>query len=185
MPSAKPVRVIDISRQLNLATSTIIDFLSVRGYPVDRSHHTPLLKEILDETLEEFGAGKDILVLRKFSDDAVSWEREHQDAADKLRNKYIRGKEKLAKKKERARKVIEGKERARMIKKQVEVVKQRFQQTMQSVAENVDDDWDGRIQITPLELEIIQRALALEADKKTQVVNKLRIISDYKFEAKA
>ena len=49
MQLTKPIRIIDVSKKLNLSTSTIIIFLKQNCYPVERSHHTPLLPEMLDE----------------------------------------------------------------------------------------------------------------------------------------
>jgi len=178
MLSAKPVRVFDISRKLNLATSTVIDFLAKRGYPVERSHHTPLITDILGEVMSEYGIQADSLIAEKFSEEADLWEREHSDAADKIRQKYQRGKDRMLQRQERSRRVIEGRERARIHRERREQKRQKLAQTMKSTIEYQSAAADGRIPVSYLDLEIIHRALALEIAKKKMFLNQLRLLSD-------
>lgn len=177
MPSAKPVRVIDIARKLKLSTSTILDYLADKGYPVDRSHHTTLIIDVLNSMLTEYGAGGDSQIIKKFTDDAVEWEQEHSDVAEKIRSKFYKGKERLQQRKERSKRVIEGRERARIVRQQTEQRKVKFAETMRSVAPS-EDNRNGRISPCPLSLEIIHRALALEAAKKTHFLQYLRKLSE-------
>jgi len=177
MPSAKPVRVIDIARILKVSTSTILDYLADKGYPIDRSHHTPLIQEVLGNLLTEYGASGDSQVSKKFTDDTLEWEKEHQDIAEKIRSKFFKGKERLLQRRERSKRVIEGRERARLQRQQTEQRKIKFSQTMRTVSEVAAGN-NGRISPCPLSLEIIQKSLALEAAKKQQFLHYLRKISE-------
>lgn len=177
MAPAKPVRVIDVSRKLNLATSTIIDFLGDRGYPVERSHHSPLIKEVLQEVLSEYVTDGSQSVAEAFSQSSELWEKDHGEIAVKIRQKYYKGRDRIDQRRERARRVMEGRERARAFREQSELKKQRFSNAMQSVSESVTV-FDGRILPGFLSLEIIRRALALDQNKKQQFLNQLRKISE-------
>lgn len=177
MAPAKPVRVIDVSRKLNLATSTIIEFLSDRGYPVERSHHSPLIMEVLQEVLSEYVPGGSKSVIESFSESSATWEKEHKDIAGSIRQKYFKGRDRIEQRRERARRVMEGRERARVVREQTELKKQQFTSTMQSVSETASF-FDGRINPGFMSLEIIHRALALDPDRKQQFLNQLRKISD-------
>ncbi len=178
MLPAKPVRVFDISKKLNLATSTVIEFLAKRGYPVERLHHTPLITDILKEVLTANGVQSDSLVAEKFNKDAEIWEQEHRDIADTIRQKYLHGKDRIQQRQERSRRVIEGRERARIQREQKELKREKISQKMKTAVEVEFVKTDGRIPVSPLDLEIIHRALALEIGKKKAFLNQLRLLSD-------
>lgn len=177
MPNVKPVRVIDISRNFNIATSTVISFLSARGYPVERLHHTPLLEDILNMVLREYKIALDSELNLRLLGDAKQWELEHTDTAVKIREKYHKGKSRLEQKQERAKKVMAGREKARQIREQVKKRKEEVSQVMQSVSEQ-SGHGDGRIPVSPLSLEIIHRALALDHSKKKLFLKQLRLAAD-------
>lgn len=177
MAPAKPVRVIDVSRKLNLATSTIIDFLGDRGYPVERSHHSPLIKEVLQEVLAEYVTDGSQPVIEAFNQCTELWEKEHGEIAVKIRQKYYKGRDRIEQRRERARRVMEGRERARAVRERAELKKQKFSSAMQSVSESANV-FDGRILPGFLALEIIRRALALDQSKKQQFIRQLRNISE-------
>ena len=177
MPTVKPVRVIDISRSFNITTSTVIDFLSAQGYPVDRSHHTPLLEDILNEVFREYKIALDSELNQRLLTDAKRWESEHKEAAFKIREKYFKGKSRLEQKHERAKKVMAGRERARIVREEVKKRKEEISQTMQSVSES-SGQGDGRIPVSSLSLEIIRRALALDYSKKKLFLKQLRLATN-------
>jgi hypothetical protein len=179
MSSAKPVRIIDISRKLNLSTSTIIEFLEGLNYPVERSHHTPLLPEIFSEITKEFASGNySQEIIKQFAEESKIWEKEHVESAEKFRQSYKFKMERMLKRRERSRKVIEGRERARQMRVQYETRLNKIATAMRSTV-IPSDERDGRIRVNPIQLEIIQLALALETNKKINFLKYLRKISDF------
>jgi len=177
MPSNKPIRIIDISRKLNLATSTIIDFLEQKSYPVDHSHHTPLTADIVDEIKAEFDSGKFYTVLTEFTKSAAVWEKENILVVDKIKTKWNRRAERMRLKQERSKKVIEGREKSRIIREIRQDEVKEYESAMKSVREPTDG-FDGRIKITHLQLEIIRQALALDENQKGNFLNLLHRLDE-------
>jgi len=177
MPSNKPIRIIDISRKLNLATATIIDFLEKRSYPVDRSHHTQLTADILDEIKVEFGSGKFHTVLSEYEKSAEVWEKENLLTVDRIKTKWKNRAEKMRLKQERSQRVIEGREKSRIMREIRHDETKKYDSVMQSVRTSMDG-FDGRIQVTHLQLEIIRLALALNETHKNNLLNLLHKIDE-------
>ncbi len=176
MPSAKPIRVIDVSKKLNLATTTVILFLKNNCYPVERSYHTPLLHEILGEIALEFGTGRSLVTISQLIEDSKLWESAHQDSAARIRDIYRKGLKRLKEKRDRAQKVRVGRERAKMMRQEFERRLVQFDTAMKSVV-NLDSEGDGKIRASLIQLEIIHRALALDNDKKQKFVKYLQRFS--------
>lgn len=168
MSSIKPVRIIDIARKLKLSTSTIIDFLESNCYPVERSHHTPLLFEILDEIASEFGSGPSIVLLTQLAEESKRWEVDYKETAEKIRNTWRVKTERLTLKRERARKVMEGRERSRALREKYEEKKYQFASAMQTVIKP-STNGSGIVKVDYLHLEIIERALALNQNDKQRL----------------
>ncbi|NQS97093.1 MAG: hypothetical protein HQ591_01425 [candidate division Zixibacteria bacterium] len=173
MASASPVRIIDISRKLNLSTATLIDFLERNGYPVKRAHHTVLLPDILEEITSEFASGRDLVILTQLIEESNQWVIEHQNSAEEIRQVYLQRQARLRVKHQRARRVMEGRNRARLQREQLELQQQEFAAIMKSLA-NIDSNHDGKIQPASIDLEIIHQALALTPNKKMSFLRYLR-----------
>lgn len=177
MASARPVRIIDISRSLNLSTATLIDFLERNGYPVKRAHHTVLLPDILEEISSEFASGRDLVTLTQLIEESNRWVVEHRDSAEEISQVFIRRQARLRVRRERARRVIEGRKRARLKRERREIQQLEFASIMGSLAD-IDGNHKGKINPAPLDLEIIHQALALVPSKKMSLLRYLRKMQD-------
>lgn len=177
MPSAKPIRVIDVSKKLNLATTTVILFLKQNCYPVDRSHHTPLIPEMLNEIALEFGTGRSLTMLSQLIESSKRWENEHRESAASIRQIYQKGLARLKQKQTRAKKVKAGREKAKFRRQELERKITHFSMAMRTVSDT-GADIDGRIKIDPIQLEIIHRALRLDTDHKLKFAKFLQRVSN-------
>ena len=173
MPPVKPIRVIDIAKELNLATSTIIEFLEQNSYPVERSHHSPLLPEILEEINSEYGSGRTIAAIAQLTEKASGWVKENQETAAKIRKKWRDKSERMKLKRERARRMIEGREKKRVVQEQFAESQRKFESAMRTTI-TASEKFDGRISPSPLDLEIIQKAITLPPENKMELLKHMR-----------
>ena len=181
MTSAKPVRVIDVSKELKIATSTIIEFLKNNNYPVDRSYHTPLLPEILAQIGLEFANDGQVLIITQLRKTSKTWEAKHSEQAEKIRSTYERAVNRQKLKQQRAEKMRKGRERSKKQKEEYQNRLNAFNETMQSAA-TVEDTpevtTNGQIAHDYLQMDIIHKALQLSPDNKKKLLRYLRHIHD-------
>jgi hypothetical protein len=178
MQNFKPIRVIDICKNLNLATATVIEFLKKKHYPVERLHHTPLLPDILNDIARELAGGYNIAIFDKMLAEARGWETEHSEIANDMRQSYQTSIAKSKLRQERTQKMIAGRERARITREKFETLRQQYGLTMKSLVEAEASSGDGRIAICPLQMELIRRSIALKPYKKIELLNYLRSVTD-------
>ena len=177
MAFVRPVRIIDIARNLKLSTTTIIEFLERNSYPVHRSHHTVLLPEILEEIASEFGSGRNMVVLNQLIEESSKWVDENSDTAQEIIDNYHRKRDRMRVKRERSRKVIEGREKAHLKRERLAAQKKEFTSVMQSLTE-MSNKKNGKIKTEAIDLEIIRCALALLPKRKTTFLEYLRRITE-------
>jgi len=80
-------------------------------------------------------------------------------------------------KQERSQRVIEGREKSRIMREIRHDETKKYDSVMQSVRTSMDG-FDGRIQVTHLQLEIIRLALALNETHKNNLLNLLHKIDE-------
>jgi hypothetical protein len=173
----KPVRIIDIARLLKLSTATIIDFLGKNCYPVERSHHTPLTSEALSQIANEFCSKSDSIMISQLLNGAQIWENAHKETALQIKQQQQQGLERYALRRQRAEKVIAGRERMRILRQQFAEEREKAS-ALYSTTSSPMAGGDGRITPDFLKLEIIQKALSLEEKGKINFLNFLKKLND-------
>jgi vacuolar-type H+-ATPase subunit H len=169
----KPIRIIDISRKLNISTATVSDFLKQNCYPVERSHHTPLLPEILEKIIDEFCGNESTVLLSQLTNASKEWTERNPDIVKKIRGVRKRSLERKRLRDERSQRVKAGRERAKQIREQIEEKRKQFNTQMASAADEKSEN-KGSIAVSGLFLEIIQIALALEDKRKLSLLEYLK-----------
>lgn len=165
MPHIKPIRVIDISRKLKISTTSVIDILRQIGYPVEKSHHTPIIPEILSEISNVLSFDADKELWQTLQTECDIWAESNVEAKEELHNEYQKKQQKILRKRERERKIIENREKN--IKRQQK--EREFQEKLKKkvfVHDGLQTNASGKIPVSYLQLEIIRQALALPLPSK-------------------
>lgn len=178
MSSTKPVRIIDAARKLQLSTSTIISFLQDKCFPVKRKHHSPLIKEIINDLSSEFFSGRSISAIDNLCKDAILWEKEHPEDVERIKNIQSNGLERKRKRTEHIRRIVDGRRRAREARKKEQERERALVSIIQSV-ESPTIAFNGRISVNGLDLEIIAIGLALPLRKKQEFISYLASLSSF------
>jgi len=165
MPHIKPVRVIDISRKLKISTSSVIDILRQNGYPVEKSHHTPIIPEILSEIIKILRSDADKEIWNSLQSECSLWAESNIEAREELQEAYLKKQQKIVRKRERERKIAENREKS--IKRQQKEKEFKDKLKVEDIAyEGLRIVKDGKIPVDHLYLEIIRGALALPQPDK-------------------
>ncbi|RJP77399.1 MAG: hypothetical protein C4524_08355 [Candidatus Zixiibacteriota bacterium] len=150
----KPVRVCDVSRILRISSASLIDFLKQNGYSVVGDYLSPLSSRMVELIQTGMHEGPPLSELNPALSQAEEWEKLNPDLVQQLHlppPPPPKPEEELRERRPR-------KSRLPRI-------------SFQPAAHNA---WNGSFILTPLDLEIIQRALELSDDKKLAMRDYLR-----------
>ena len=173
MPGIKPVRVIDITKSLKVSTSTVIDSLKRNGYPVEKSHHTPLIPEILAPIFKDINLSTESEIFIDLQENCIDWAGENPEATDQIRNIFQKKSHKIRLKTERERKITENREkrlrRQELEKEEIEKASESAKTDKQTLT-----PVDGHIPTDYLFLEIVRLTLLLPVDQKRKILLMMR-----------
>ena len=153
----KPVRVCDVSRLLRISSASLISFLEEKGYSVIGDYRSPLSSRMVELIQNGYHEGPPFQELNPLIPQADAWEKKNQETVRQLHKpppvpQPIE--EKLEETRPRMRRPRKPKLRLRR--------------------PAIPAIYTGRISLEPLDLELIQRTLALEEPGKIQVRDFLR-----------
>jgi len=151
----KPVRICDVSRIVRISSSSLIDFLRGKGYSVIRDYLSPLSSRMVELIQNGFNEGPPFQELNPLLTRAEEWEKANPEVVGQLHTPSSPA----------PRVVMPEEEECKPRRKRQPHI------SFQPVAKPVHT---GRIPVMPLDLEIIQRMLALEESKKMVMRDYLR-----------
>jgi hypothetical protein len=151
---SKPVRVCDVSRVLRLSSSSLIDFLRNRGYSILNDYLSPLSSRMVELIQTGYHDGPPFQELNSLLVQAEDWEKANPDTVNQLHTPPPA--------------------KAPPSEELKEIRQRRKRVPRISFAPPHVTPPTGRITLTPLDLEIIHRMLALNEDHKIQIRDYLR-----------
>jgi len=146
----KPVRVCDISRILRLSSTSLIDFLTDAGYSIIKGHRSPLSSRMLELIQTGYHEGPPFMELNPYLVRAEEWESENHELVKLLHTPQ----------KAPARKEDDAKIPAPVIRHR------KPKPVMFTFRTPARKHVTGKISVTPIDLELIQRVFALEESYK-------------------
>jgi len=149
----KPVRVCDVSRMVRISSSSLIDFLRQKGFNIINDYLSPLSSRMVELIQNGMNEGPPLMELNPLLSQAEEWEKQNPQVVNQLHTPP-------------PPKSVDSAIR--------EFRPRRKRQPRISFLPPPPPVHTGKIPITPLDLELIQRALALDDDRKTRVRDYLR-----------
>ena len=153
----KPVRVCDISRILRISSASLISFLQERGYSLKGDFRSPLSGKMVELIQNGYQDGPPFTELNPMIPKAEAWEKENAEIVSLLHKPPPQAKPQI----EEIPVTSHRRGRPRKPRLRTPPVPTTYTFT-------------GRIALTFMDLELIQRALALDADNKIKVRDFLR-----------
>jgi hypothetical protein len=154
---SKPVRVCDISRILRISSASLISFLQEKGYSLKGDFRSPLSGKMVELIQNGYQDGPPFTELNPMIPKAEAWEQENADVVSLLHKPPPLAKLQPEERPEKAHR------RGRPRKPHLQIP-----------PAPVTHAFTGRIALTFMDLELIQRTLALNADNKIKVRDFLR-----------
>jgi hypothetical protein len=151
---SKPVRVCDISRVLRLPSPSLIAFLRERGYSILNDYLSPLSSRMVELIQTGYHDGPPFQELNPLLTQAEDWEKVNPDTVTQLHTPPP------------TKTVLPDESR------EIKLRRKRIPRISFAPAHTAPPT--GRIALTPLDLEIIHRMLALGEDHKIQIRDYLR-----------
>ncbi len=153
----KPVRISDISRVLRISSASLISFLHENGYSVRGDFRSPLSGKMVELIRTGYQEGPPFEALTPLTLRAEEWEKQNSDLVGQLHTPPP-----------------EPEKEAKEIKKPVlrQSRKHKPKLRIRTIAPSTIHN--GRIPVTYLDLDLIQRALALEEENKIKIRDYLR-----------
>ncbi len=156
---SKPVRVCDVSRLVRIPSSSLIEFLREKGYHIRHDYLAPLSLRMLELIQNGYHEGPPFQELNPLFPQAQEWENSNPEMVEQLHAPPPPPPPPLA---------------ALLDEDLREYRPRRKRQPRISFQPMAQPVYTGRIPVTPLDLEIIHRMLALEEDKKMRLRDHLR-----------
>lgn len=154
---SKPVRICDVSRILRISSASLISFLQENGYSIIGDYRSPLSSRMVELIQNGYNEGPPFLELTPLMPQAEAWEIGNQELVKKLH----------APARPRAKEIEEPEERGPYYRKPRKPY--RRARVLPAVS-----TYTGRIALTYMDMELIQRILALEEPEKIQIRDYLR-----------
>lgn len=152
----KPVRISDISRVVRISSSSLIEFLRGKGYNILNDYRSPLSGRMVELIQNGYNEGPPFQELIPYLLQAEAWEKQNAEIVQKLHQPPPQPPKLEKPKKERPLGI--------RIRKSRPVHK----------TPAVTADPSAKIDLTPLDLELIQQALQLPLKQKILIRDYLR-----------
>ncbi len=152
----KPVRISDISRVVRISSSSLIEFLREKGYNILNDYRSPLSGRMVELIQNGYHEGPPFQELIPYLLQAEAWEKQNAEIVQKLHQPPPQPPK--AEKPKRERQPRQQSRTSRPVRK----------------APSVAGIPSGKINVTPLDLELIQQALQLPEEQKILVRDHLR-----------
>lgn len=152
----KPVRICDVSRVLRISSSSLITFLQEKGYSVIGDYRSPLSSSMVELIQNGYDEGPPFQELGPFMPQAEEWEKNNRDMLKRLHTPppVPKPPEPVA-------------EDATVIRRRRRTPKLRLKPPSPTF-------YTGRINLSHIDLELIQRIFELEEPDKMKVRDYLR-----------
>ena len=152
----KPVRVCDVSRVLRISSSSLIAFLEEKGYSVIGDFRSPLSSTMVELIQNGYHDGPPFQELNPLMPQAEEWEKQNEDTIKRLH--------------------IPPPRPAHSEVPEVEVTarKTRTRKPKLKIRSYKSTVYTGRIELTPIDLELIHQILNLDESDKIKVRDFLR-----------
>lgn len=154
---SKPVRICDVSRVLRISSASLISFLREKGFTLKGEYRSPLSGKMIELIQNGYQEGPPFVELNPLIPKAEAWETENTDVVNQLHTPTQRTESSPDEP------PIIPRRRGRPRKPRLQVSTPRL-----SIVNT------GKIQLTYLDLELIQRMLGLQEAEKIKVRDYLR-----------
>jgi hypothetical protein len=152
----KPVRVCDVSRILRISSASLISFLEEKGYSVIGEFRSPLSSTMVELIQNGYNEGPPFQELNPFMPQAEEWEKLNEDTLKRLHTPPP--------KPARSEAAEEG----------VTIRKTRTRKPKLKIISHRSTVYTGRIDLIPIDLELIHQILELDESNKIKVRDFLR-----------
>jgi hypothetical protein len=152
----KPVRVCDVSRVLRISSASLISFLEEKGYSVIGDFRSPLSSKMVELIQNGYRDGPPFQELNPFMPQAEEWEKLNEDTFKRLHTPPPRP------------------VHPEVPEEEVTIRKTRTRKPRLKISSHSSTVYTGRIDLTPIDLELIHQILELDESNKTKVRDFLR-----------
>ncbi|TKJ40334.1 hypothetical protein CEE37_08385 [candidate division LCP-89 bacterium B3_LCP] len=154
---AKPVRICDISRILRISSTSLISFLQEKGYSVVGDFRSPVSSRMLELIQNGYTDGPPFKELDTMLPQAEEWEKQNDTTLNKLHTRPP--------KPEPAQKKAPEAKPKKYKPRKPGLIRRKAPASLV---------YTGRIKLTPIDLELIQRLFALEEPEKIKIRDHFR-----------
>jgi hypothetical protein len=154
---SKPVRICDVSRVLRISSASLISFLKEKGFTLKGDFRSPLSGKMVELIQNGYQEGPPFTKLNPLIPKAEAWETENTDIVNQLHTPTQRAEPQSNEPQPATRR------RGRPRKPRLQI------QTAQVTIVNT-----GKITLSYIDLELIQKTLALQEPEKIKVRDYLR-----------
>jgi hypothetical protein len=155
---SKPVRVCDVSRLVRIPSSSLIEFLREKGFSILSDYLSPLSSRMLELIQNGYNEGPPFQELNALFAQSEEWEKLNPEIVERLH----------------APPPPPPRPTTAILPEDKEYRPRRQRQPRISFQPAPQPAYTGRIPVTPLDLELIQRVLDLGETKKMKVRDYLR-----------
>lgn len=152
----KPVRICDVSRVLRISSASLISFLQEKGYSVIGDYRSPLSSSMVELIQNGYNEGPPFQELDSFMPQAEAWEKTNQDTLQRLHAPPPLPK------------------RPEPVAEEIKVRRRRSRKPKPRLSPPRPPVYTGRLNLSPIDLELIHQILALEESEKIMVRDFLR-----------